>query len=188
MNSKLFTKKTAFAFVGVIAAMLVGCVLLNIFLIRPAILSTEYIPHIETGIEPEIDPYLGANKTEDGLVYYLLTTDDGITYADIVSYRGKNPNVVIPSQIEGYPVTVIDETCFDYDDEIESVEIPNSVTFIGGWAFAGCHNLKEVHIPESVTEIGPYITLDSKKVIIYAPANSYAQQYCKENKIPFQAE
>lgn len=188
MNSRLYTKKAVFAFVGVIALLLVGCALLNIFLIRPAIINNEYVPHVDTGGEQESDPFLGANKTEEGLIYYLLTTDDGIIYANIVSYQGKNLNIVIPSEIEGYTVMVIDETCFMYNEEIESVEIPNSVTTIGAWAFAGCRNLKKVSIPESVTEIGFQITLDSKKIVVYGFENSYAQQYCEENGIPFRAE
>lgn len=37
---------------------------------------------------------------------------------------------------------------------IERIVIPDTVTEIGGYAFADCENLKEVIIPESVTEIG----------------------------------
>lgn len=187
MNSRLFTKKTAFAFVGVIAVLLAVCVLVNIYLIRPAVDNREYVTHIEQPDQTfELSPL--ANKTDDGFVYYIFATeDDSDKYIRITTYLGENPNVVIPSEIEGYPVTVIDESCFA-NKEIESVKIPNSVTFIDGWAFASCRNLKAVHIPESVTEIGPFITLDSKKAVVYAPANSYAQQYCEENDIPFQAE
>ena len=37
---------------------------------------------------------------------------------------------------------------------IESVEIPDSVTSIGSWAFAGCIGLTSITIPDSVTSIG----------------------------------
>ena len=40
------------------------------------------------------------------------------------------------------------------DTEITSLEIPNSVTEIGNYAFYGCSGLTEVTIPNSVTEIG----------------------------------
>lgn len=187
MNSKLFTNKTAFAFAGVIVVLLTVYVLVNIYLIRPAVASREYVTHIEAPEQSfELDPL--ASKTDDGFIYYLFTSEEGDKYIRITSYMGENPNVVIPREIEGYPVTVIDETCFSYNDKIESVEIPISVTYIDGWAFASCRNLKEVHIPDSVTEIGPYITLDSKKAVVYGAENSCAQQYCKENGIPFKAE
>ena len=187
MNSRLYTKKAAIAFLGVIAFLLVGCVLLNIFLINPAIINNKYVPKVEIGNEQPTGPDLGAKTTDNGLIYYLVTTDDGIICANITSYQGNGLNVVIPSEIEGYQVTVIDETCFMYNDKIESVEIPNSVTTIGAWAFAGCRNLKKVSIPESVTEIGFQISVDSN-FVIYGPENSYAQKYCEENGIAFQAK
>ena len=37
---------------------------------------------------------------------------------------------------------------------LTSIEIPNSVTSIGGAAFKGCSNLTSIEIPASVTSIG----------------------------------
>lgn len=42
------------------------------------------------------------------------------------------------------------------DDDVKSVEIPDSVTSIGNAAFGGCKNLTSVTIPDSVTSIGDY--------------------------------
>lgn len=39
---------------------------------------------------------------------------------------------------------------------IESVQIPESVTFIGDYVFASCDSLTEVVIPDSITSIGDY--------------------------------
>ena len=39
-------------------------------------------------------------------------------------------------------------------EDLQSVEIPNSVTEIGGWAFSGCAGLESIPIPNSVTSIG----------------------------------
>lgn len=37
---------------------------------------------------------------------------------------------------------------------LTDIEIPNSVTSIGRWAFSGCDNLTTINIPDSVTSIG----------------------------------
>ena len=37
---------------------------------------------------------------------------------------------------------------------MSSINIPNSVTDIGNYAFYGCESLKEITIPDSVTSIG----------------------------------
>ena len=39
------------------------------------------------------------------------------------------------------------------DRTITSIDIPDSVTEIGYWAFLGCTSLQSVDIPNSVTEI-----------------------------------
>ena len=39
--------------------------------------------------------------------------------------------------------------------DLTSMVIPDSVSMIGGWAFAECESLKSVVIPDSVTWIGP---------------------------------
>ena len=43
---------------------------------------------------------------------------------------------------------------FSECSSLTSIDIPESVKEIGGWAFSGCTNLKSVEIPNSVTSIG----------------------------------
>ena len=47
-------------------------------------------------------------------------------------------------------------TKYETDDYVKEVYIPDSVTTIETWAFAGCEAMTEITIPESVTEIGPW--------------------------------
>ena len=61
--------------------------------------------------------------------------------------------VQIPSQIDGIPVTMIDEYAFQNCTNLISVTIPDTVTCICNSAFYSSENLKSVTIPASVTRI-----------------------------------
>lgn len=75
----------------------------------------------------------------------------------LTDYTGTNPNVVIPSEIDGYTVTGIGDDAFSASDEdtfrITQVTIPSSVISIGETAFFGT-GLSEIIIPEGVETIG----------------------------------
>ena len=89
------------------------------------------------------------------------TTDDGLKYAiaggkvTVIGYTGTATEVVIPSSIEGYPVTKIGSNAFEYCT-FKSITIPDSVTSIGEYAFYDCSSLTSIIIPDSVTSIGDY--------------------------------
>ena len=63
--------------------------------------------------------------------------------------------------------------------------IPKGVVRIEGKAFSVCRKLEKITIPESVTNIEESVFDYSPNVTIYAPAGSCAEQYARENKIPF---
>ena len=72
----------------------------------------------------------------------------------ITRYTGNGGAVVIPSTIDGLPVTSIGESAFDGCTGLTSVTIPSGVTYIGTYAFKNCTGLTSVTIPGSVTSIG----------------------------------
>jgi hypothetical protein len=82
---------------------------------------------------------------------YAISSINGVNSANILSSNSTG-NVVIPSTIEGYPVTNIGVRAFS-NKQLTSVTIPNSVTTIGSNAFGG-NQLTSVTIPNSVTTIG----------------------------------
>lgn len=92
-----------------------------------------------------------ADTTEDGFEYVINTTQG---YVAITGYSGSATDIVIPSEIEGYPVTTIGAKCFYYNEEIISITIPDSVTYIDKNAFDFCKSLSNVVIGNNVKTIG----------------------------------
>jgi len=89
---------------------------------------------------------------------FSVTTNNGAI--TIEGYSGPGGAVTIPTNIDGLPVTSIDDYAFDADPSLGaysiliSLTIPNSVTNIGEWAFAYCTTLTSVTIGDGVTSIG----------------------------------
>ena len=76
--------------------------------------------------------------------------------ASIVKYLGQEESVIIPSEIDGYTVTIIDGA-FMNNKKLTSVDIPNTVISITNQAFLNCAVLQSIQIPDSVTEIGSMV-------------------------------
>ncbi len=83
-------------------------------------------------------------------------------------------------------VTEIGWYAFSGCTGLTSVTIPEGVTVIGERAFRGCTGLTSVTIPESVTEIGYNVFTNCRRLVIHAPARSYAEQYAKKNSVKFE--
>ena len=56
----------------------------------------------------------------------------------VTRYTGAGGDVVVPDEIDGYPVNRIGSYAFQYDSNLTSVTLPNSLTTISVGAFAGC--------------------------------------------------
>lgn len=65
----------------------------------------------------------------------------------------KDSVVVIPSEVNGMPVTGVDAKAFDNCKSIEAVILPDTVTEIGNAAFCNS-SVERVFIPDTVTKIG----------------------------------
>lgn len=89
----------------------------------------------------------------------------------------------LSDKIKEIPYNVI-EGCVS----LEELHLPEKCKTISNYAFAGLKSLKRLHIPTSVTGIGYDAVVDCPGLTIYAPADSYAEQYAKEHNIPFVAK
>lgn len=63
--------------------------------------------------------------------------------------------------------------------ESTDVVIPNSVTTIEDYAFAGCSSLQSITIPNSVTWIGDSAFWTSSNLVFYVKRDSYAMRCAK---------
>ena len=101
---------------------------------------------------------LGSNTTVTAnfLTYALVYTVDH-DEATITGYSGAViGHLVIPSEIDGYPVVAIGNWVFYECNDLTGVTIPNGVATIGEGAFYNCRALTAVAMSASVTALGNY--------------------------------
>jgi len=76
----------------------------------------------------------------------------GDTYC-LTGYKGSETHVKLPTE---YTVTILNDSLFKGHTEIESVEIPDTVTQIGGFVFDGCSSLKSLKLPPNLADLWQY--------------------------------
>lgn len=130
-----------------------------------------YVTRVE---DPEMpSDYITSLKNEE-FEYDLYKS-----YVKLTSYIGESPEVTLPTEIDGKPVTVIgslcffetvgvtsvtisdsittiEESAFYYCDKLISITIPDTVTKLGSRAFAWCNSLESVSVGSGITEIPDY--------------------------------
>ncbi len=98
----------------------------------------------------------------------------------IASADQNTPSFRLPSSLQ-----IIDDSAFE-GTALVSVDIPESVAYIGDNAFANIPTLLAVHIPDATQFIGKGAFANSKNVTITASSNSYARTWAKDNGLRFQ--
>ncbi len=94
--------------------------------------------------------------TSDGFAFTLSDDETPIVY--MFRYLGEGGDVTLPSTVtigsKTYDSYRIGQRAFYFNDTIESVVIPSSVTYISDSAFYGSSNLSSVTFNEGLTYIG----------------------------------
>lgn len=78
--------------------------------------------------------------------YSYVNNQQVINGIVINGYDGTSKDLIIPEEIEGYPVIEIGGFAFQNCTEITGVTIPETVTEIYDYAFAGCSSLSYINI------------------------------------------
>lgn len=88
---------------------------------------------------------------------FAYTADGG--EVTITEYIGESEHVLIPSAIDGLPVTALADKAF-YEKHVTTVVVPDSVTEIGDLCFSGDNYLVSLKLPDGLAEL-PYGALES---------------------------
>lgn len=106
--------------------------------------------------------------------YKYVLLEDGT--AEITDYSGKATTLTIPAEIDGYRVTSIGESAFDYCLSLTSVSIPDNVTSIRANPFSYCTELTSIRVspdhPTLATIDGVLFEKTTKTLICYPCAFS----------------
>lgn len=79
-------------------------------------------------------------------------------------YIGKLSEVDVPTNYKGLEIIRIDDKAFYKNTRITSVNIPDTVSYIGKSVFEDCTNLKSVYLSDSVVHIGERLFCNCKNL------------------------
>ena len=99
-----------------------------------------------------------ADAAEDSALCFDIVDGEAVVIDCDSSFSGA---LVIPSTVEGYPVTGIEESAFSSCSKLTGVTIPQSITSIGEQAFYGCTSLTAF----TVDADNPTFTADENGVL-----------------------
>jgi len=110
--------------------------------------------------------------------YEYIILEDGT--AEITLYSGEDTELVIPSELDGIPLTSIGDTSFPWCNSLTSVTIPDGVINIGVNPFIGCENLNNIVVsiyhPYLATIDGVLFSKPDKRLVCY-PCAIQAESY-----------
>lgn len=125
-------------------------ILYTVILATVGLVSCEWIKEYATGEVEDEKPHGYMETRENQLFEYDVYRD----HISITSYIGEDIDVKIPSMIDEKPVTTIASLAFFTNNNLESIDLPETLTTIEASAFYYCNMLTRLKIPQTVSFIG----------------------------------
>ena len=111
---------------------------------------------------PTIDANLIGKTFASGEYEYTILENGSIS---IAGYTGGATDLVLPTEIDGYPVSAVGEEAFHGNDSIITLTVPGSIMEIGASAFQNCENLTSVTLEEGVQKLGDLSFANNRSLI-----------------------
>ena len=86
---------------------------------------------------------------------------------------------------EGSVLTRVGALSFMNVPKVESIVLPDSVTYIGSHAFSDCFALESIYVPQGVTFIHALAFRKCSDIVLNVVAGSYAEDYARANNIAY---
>jgi len=125
--------------------------------------DAEKLPDVVTKGIPENE------KVKNTIVSDGFTIAVHVTYAEIVSYTGKETVIILPESATGVPVKLIGEAAFKNNTKLTKVTLPASTLTVDRYAFEGCTALTEVIFNDGLETIGDYAFRNSGLTVLNLP-------------------
>lgn len=144
---------------------------------------------LECGLEeihvPDSVSFLGRAAFSDCHFLRRAWLPDSVTVLEdsLFEFCNSMSEIRLPAAL-----TCIGRCTFRDCRSLTALQLPDTVTSIGDYAFLGCINLQQLTVPAGVTFIGEDAFLECDKLTLIVPPDSYAEQYAKENRIPYHTE
>lgn len=87
-----------------------------------------------------------------GICYQKCTDRKGKESIEITGFEGKVRCLSIPGEMEKLPVVSIGKNAFSGREDIEEVNLPDSIEILGRYAFYNCRNLKKLCLYDRVED------------------------------------
>ncbi len=143
--------------------LVIALLLLEGCLVSCAGKESERLPDVVTQGIPENE------KVRSTVVSDGFTIDIHVTYAEIVSYSGKETVIGIPESAAGVPVKLIGEGAFKNNTKLMKVTLPSTTLTVDRYAFEGCTVLTEVAFNDGLETIADYAFRNSGLAVLNLP-------------------
>lgn len=99
-------------------------------------------------------------QVENGIFSYII--EDHKAY--ITGFEGSGASLVIPEKIEGVSVCGIGKKAFLGNRSLQHIILPETIEWIGDWAFCNCVQLQRVEFPYRPVRLGKGIFAKDEKL------------------------